>query len=135
MPAMYWESTKDLWGFPIWKQFGWVLSDPVKSEKYPGHYRTYLESPRDCDKNTRDNDTEHTRCTMCPNWIFSSANKQKKITNMWRWGTPQNFLVAFIDELWKTQKIRILKTWKKLLERSLFYTCVHVYRKPQSYEV
>ena len=34
---------------------------------------------------------------------------------MWRrWGTPQNFLLAFIDELWKTQKIRILKKWKKI---------------------
>ena len=33
---------------------------------------------------------------------------------MWRWGTPQNFLLAFIDELWKTWKIRILKKWKKI---------------------
>ena len=32
-----------------------------------------------------------------------------KITHMWRWGTPQNYLLAFIDKLWKTQKIRILK--------------------------
>ena len=32
---------------------------------------------------------------------------------MWRWGTPQNFLLGFIDELWKTWKIRILKKWKK----------------------
>ena len=30
------------------------------------------------------------------------------------WGTPQNFLLAFIDELWKTRKIRILKKWKKI---------------------
>ena len=30
-----------------------------------------------------------------------------------RWGTPQKFLLAFIDELWKTQKIRILKKWRK----------------------
>ena len=38
----------------------------------------------------------------------------QKITLMWRrWGTSQNFLLAFIDELWKTQKIRILKKWKK----------------------
>ena len=33
---------------------------------------------------------------------------------MWRrWSSPQNFLLAFNDELWKTQKIRILKKWKK----------------------
>ena len=39
----------------------------------------------------------------------------KKITHMWRrWSTPQNFLLAFIDELWKTRKIRILKKWKKI---------------------
>ena len=48
------------------------------------------------------------------------------MTYMWRrWGKPQNFLSAFIDELWKTRKIRILKKWKKvLLEISSFYTCV-----------
>ena len=43
-----------------------------------------------------------------------------------RWGTPQNFLLAFIHELWKTWKIRILRKWKKkkkMLEIS-FYTCV-----------
>ena len=40
---------------------------------------------------------------------------------MWRsWGTPQNFLLAFIDEHWKTWKIRILK---KLLKIS-FYTYI-----------
>ena len=48
---------------------------------------------------------------------------------MWRrWDTPQNFLLAFIDELWKAWKIRILKKWKnekkkKMLEISPFYTC------------
>ena len=37
------------------------------------------------------------------------------MTYMWRrWGKPQNFLSAFIDELWKTRKIRILKKWKKI---------------------
>ena len=47
---------------------------------------------------------------------------------MWgRWATPQNFLLAFIDELWKTRKIRLLKKWKKkkkFLEISSFDTCV-----------
>ena len=39
----------------------------------------------------------------------------KKITHMWkRWGLPQNFILAFIDEPWKTRKIRILKKWKKI---------------------
>ena len=39
-------------------------------------------------------------------------------------GTPHNFLLAFIDEFWKTGKIRLLKKWKNLLEISSFYTCV-----------
>ena len=38
----------------------------------------------------------------------------KEMTRMWwRWDTPQNFLLAFTDEVWKTRKIRILKKWKK----------------------
>ena len=33
---------------------------------------------------------------------------------MWRrWGTPNNFLLIFIDEVSKTQKIRPLRKWKK----------------------
>ena len=56
-----------------------------------------------------------------------------KITYMWvRWGTPQNFLLEFIDEFSKTRKTRLLKKWKRLLEISSF---THVYQKPQSYEV
>ena len=48
-----------------------------------------------------------------------------KITQMLRrWATSQNFLLAFIDQLWKTQKVRILKKWKKLLDIAPFYTCV-----------
>ena len=40
---------------------------------------------------------------------------------MWRrWDTPENFLLVFIDELWKTPKIRLLKKWKKLLEISSY---------------
>ena len=30
-----------------------------------------------------------------------TINNMKKITHMWRWGTPQNFFLAFIDELEK----------------------------------
>ena len=44
---------------------------------------------------------------------------------MWgRWGTPQNFLLAFINGFWKTRKIRLLVKWKNLLEISPFYKCV-----------
>ena len=39
-------------------------------------------------------------------------------------GTPHNFLLAFIDEFWKTGKIRLLKKWKNLLHVSSFYVCV-----------
>ena len=49
------------------------------------------------------------------NWDKISHSLTKRITHMWgRWDTPQNFLLAFIDELWKTWKIRILKKWKKI---------------------
>ena len=48
-----------------------------------------------------------------------------KITHMWRrWSIPQNFLLAFIVELWKTRKSELWKTEKKLLEISSFYTYV-----------
>ena len=36
----------------------------------------------------------------------------KKLHTWRRWDTPQNFLLAFIHELWKTRKIRILIKWK-----------------------
>ena len=45
----------------------------------------------------------------------------QKITHMWRWGTPQNPFLVFIDEIRKTQKRRILEKWKKNLEISSFY--------------
>ena len=63
-----------------------------------------------------------------------------KTTHMWRWGTPQDFLLAFIDELWKTWKIRILKKWKKIAgkiekkKRKTIAHFTHVYQKLQSYE-
>ena len=39
---------------------------------------------------------------------------------MWRrWGTPDNFLLIFIDEVSKTQKIRPLKKWKKKKKKKI----------------
>ena len=46
---------------------------------------------------------------------------------MWRrWGTPQNFLLAFIDNFEKPKKSEFWKNEKKkkMLEISSFYTCV-----------
>ena len=37
------------------------------------------------------------------------------------WGTPQNLLLAFIDELWKTQKNQTFEKWKDMLYISLSY--------------
>ena len=46
---------------------------------------------------------------------FFIMQNLKKITHIWRrWGTPQNCLLAFINELWKTWKIGILRKWKKI---------------------
>ena len=58
-----------------------------------------------------------------------------KIKYMWRrWSTPQDFFLAFTDELSKTRKIKILQKWKKTKTKtktkkkklviSSFYTCV-----------
>ena len=49
--------------------------------------------------------------------------------------TPQNFLFAFIDELWKTKKIIILqKCWIKKKKKKYwrYHHFTHVYQKPQS---
>ena len=44
---------------------------------------------------------------------------------MWgRWGTPQNFLLAFIKELWKTRKIKLLKKWTKIAQDIILCICV-----------
>ena len=48
-------------------------------------------------------------------------------------GTLQNILLAFIDEIWKTRKIRILKKMKTNCWRYHHFT--YVYQKPQLYEV
>ena len=51
---------------------------------------------------------------------------------MWRrWSTPQNLLLAFIDELWKTQKIRISKKWKKKKKLLVYHHFTQVYQKAQ----
>ena len=48
------------------------------------------------------------------------ADREKKITNMLRkWGTPQNFFLAFIDELEKQIIIR------KTVEIILIFTMLH----------
>ena len=53
-----------------------------------------------------------------------------------RWGTSQDFLLAFIDELWKTWKIRTLKKWKKRKKNCWgYHHFTHRYQIPQSYEV
>ena len=64
--------------------------------------------------------------------ITQDLNKIKKITHIWRWGTPQNFLLAFIDKPWKPKKVRILKKWKNSW---IYHHFTHVYQKPQSYVV
>ena len=48
----------------------------------------------------------------------------QKITHMWGgWGTPQDFLLAFIDELWKTRKIKTFEKKKRKNLLEIFYTC------------
>ena len=59
---------------------------------------------------------------------------------MWRrWGTPENFLLAFVDELWKTWKIRILKKWKKknCWDIIILHMCTksHNHRKYSSWDL
>ena len=63
--------------------------------------------------------------------VHISSHDVLQKSDMRRCCTPQNFLFAFIDELWKTKKIIILeKCWKKkkkkkkILEISSFYTWV-----------
>ena len=59
--------------------------------------------------------------------FYTEFIKLKNHTHV-KWGTPQDFLLAFIDELWKTQKIRILKKRKK--KKSLeIYIILHMCTK------
>ena len=66
--------------------------------------------------------------------FYTKFIKLKNHTHV-KWGTPQDFLLAFIDELWKTQKIRILKKRKKKKIAGDIYHFAYVYQKPQPYEV
>ena len=108
--------------FQYESSFGGVLPDSVKSEKYPGHYKTYLESSRDCDKNTKDNDTEHKRCTMCSNWIFSSATK-KNHTHV-KVGHTSEFPNGIYWWTLKNPKNQNFENMKKITgEVIILYTC------------
>ena len=77
----------------------------------------------------------HTLICACLNLMFSKTETTIRPNSsvLIRWGTPQNFLLAFIDELWNLWKIRILKKWKKHCWR--YHHFKHVYQKPESYEV
>ena len=58
--------------------------------------------------------------------IIETYSQTEKITCMWRWSTPENSFLAFIDELWKTQKIRILNKWNKI---AVDIIILHMYTK------
>ena len=77
----------------------------------------------------------HTLICAALNLMFSKTETTIRPNSsvLIRWGTPQNFLLAFIDELWNFWKIRILKKWKKHCWR--YHHFKHLYQKPQSYEV
>ena len=76
---------------------------------------------------------ERLRYTLNNLSIKLSALLKEKITHKWRrWGTSQNFIFPFIDKLWKTWQIRLLKNWKKFWR---YHHFTHVYQKTQSYKV
>ena len=57
----------------------------------------------------------------------------RKNTHMWRkWGTPQNFFLAFTDELWKPEKSYSWKKEKKLLETIILHMCTENYNHMRS---
>ena len=64
------------------------------------------------------------------NSVLDNSNRDKVSHSLTpicgRWGTTQNFILAFIDELWKTWKIRLLKNEKICWT----YHFTHVYQKP-----
>ena len=64
-------------------------------------------------------------------WVKTVLQKNKKSHTCEAGGhTSENFFLAFIDELWKTWKIRLEKM-KKIAGDIIS----HVYQKPWSYEV
>lgn len=51
------------------KRIGGFLFDPVASEKFPDHFKTYLEmSAEPAQYSTAE--------SKCPNWIYSSVNQR-----------------------------------------------------------
>ena len=62
------------------------------------------------------------------------ASELQKFTHMWRRrDTPQNFVLAFIDELWKTWKNENFEKNEKNCWR--YHHFIDMYQKLQSYEV
>ena len=57
---------------------------------------------------------------MTQGWLWDSQTLGKKITLMWRWVTPQDFCLAFIDELEKHLFKKLLKWANKKCNLNIY---------------
>ena len=60
---------------------------------------------------------------------------EKKITPMYRWGTPQNFFLAFMDELEKQIVIKKLLNWASKKQNNFNIYNVAIFLKKRQREI
>ena len=92
------------------KSIGGFCFDPMPSEDHPNHYMTYLEMV-----DRKKYDYQHDlfgigKCSICPNWWFSSATEMKRHKKMVHPRVPINEIqVRSGDEDAPTEKTHICK--------------------------
>ena len=68
---------KECEAFDFEKKLGGFFFEPSQSNNHPGHFSTYLEMKHSGKKYVRSKH-EHGRCSVCPNWWFSSPTETQR---------------------------------------------------------
>lgn len=91
---------KDCEAFRFEKELGEFFFDPAPSENHAEHFSTYLESKNSQRKYQRSKQGNG-RCSICPNWWFSSSTEIKRHRRIVHPNTSQKNLIADEKEVLK----------------------------------
>ena len=84
---------KDCAALEFEKEIGGFFYDPIPSEKHADHFSTYFEMRKNGKKYERPNQDDG-RCSLCPNWWFSSQTEIKRHRRIVHPSTKQKYMVT-----------------------------------------